>query len=225
VTPTAELVDSRRPAVVAQAGRRRAGIDWLAWEDPTRRFTVLRTPLVLAAAVAALIAGCSSGSDELSATAQWADGVCTARTDLQQSVAALDDSLTFTPGSGSALEDAKTQVSDRVEAVKESASGLKSAIEEIPADSDGEISAAQAELKSAAADVEAGLSEVGSAAASATSAGSASEFITALTEVTTAAAATKNSVARLGDQLSGYAQSGSEQVQQAFSEAPACQTS
>lgn len=181
--------------------------------------------VVAALAVAALVAGCSSGSEELSAEAQWADGICTARADLSQSVGELNDSLTFTPGSGTALEDAKTQVADRLDAVKTSAAGLKSAIDDVPADTQSEITATQQQLSNDIAGIELSLNAVGTAAQSAASAGSPADFITALAEVGTAASATKTAVTQFADQLSGFAESGSEQLQQAFGEAPACQSS
>lgn len=182
-----------------------------------------RAPFAVVVAAVVALAGC--GSDELSAEAQWADGVCTARADLQQSVAALNDSLTFTPGSGSALEDAQTQLTDRVEAVKTSAAGLKSAIEDIPTDAQSELTAAKEELSAGVADVQESLTAVGTAAQAAASSGSASEFLTALVEVGTAASTAKTAVTQLADDLSGYADSGSEQLQQAFGEAPACKNS
>jgi chromosome segregation ATPase len=183
-----------------------------------------RTPLALALAAALFAAACSSGSDELSADAQWADGICTARADLDQSVAALNDSLSFESGSGSSLEQAQTQVTDRVEAVRTSAADLKAAIEDVPADAESEIAAAQQELQTASADVQESLTAVGAALTAASSAGSAGDFITALAQVATAASATKNAVTQLADDLSGFRESGNEQVKQAFADAPSCQT-
>jgi hypothetical protein len=185
----------------------------------TRRIAVLPLAALLAAG---LLTACEESSEDLAAGVQWADGVCSARSDLSEAVSALNDSLTFDPAQASSLDQAKTQVQDRVDAVRQAGADLKAAVADVPDGVDADVAAAQEDLTTEAADVTESVTAVGDALSTATSATSAGEFATALAAAGVAAAAAKNAVGEFADTVQGYGSSSSSALKDAFNEAPAC---
>lgn len=183
-----------------------------------RRALIL--PVCLALGLTALT-GC--GSDELSPEAQWADGVCSARTELSDSVDALKDALTFDVSAGLAgLQDTKAEITDAAESVQQSATDLRTAINDQPDGVDAEVADAKNALTQSADTVKDSIEATAQAVSEAGSAAGVQEFVTALGAAATTLASTGAAVTALADQLRSYRDSASSTVKQAFEDAPAC---
>jgi hypothetical protein len=177
--------------------------------------------------LAVLLVGCGgeddAGGDELSAEAQWADGVCSARSELNTSLRALNDSIQFDSGSDAdSLEQAQTEVAERLDAVRQSATDLRDAIRDAPAGLDGALADAQQDLSTSADDVRTSVDGIGQAATDMADAQTVRQFTAAASGALTAVTATGNAVGGLADDIAGYARSADDAVQQAFDEAPSC---
>jgi hypothetical protein len=178
--------------------------------------------------LAVLLAGCGSdedqGGDELSAEAQWADGVCSARSELNTSLRALNDSIQFDSGSDAdSLEQAQTEVSERLDAVRQSTADLRDAIRDAPAGLDGALADAQQQLSTSSDDVRTSVDGLAQAASDMADAQTVRQFTSASAAALTALTAAGNAVSGLADDVRGYARSADDAVQQAFDEAPSCQ--
>lgn len=183
-----------------------------------RRALALPVSLVLAAAP---LAAC--GSDELSPEAQWADGVCSARADLADSVTSLKDALTFDPSAGLAgLQDTKDEIGDAVATVEQSAADLRTAIDDQPDGVDAAVADAKDALAQSADAVRSGLDSTKQAVSTLGSATGVQEFVAAIGSAASTLATTGDAVTALADQLRGYADSAQSSVSQAFKDAPAC---
>jgi uncharacterized phage infection (PIP) family protein YhgE len=183
-----------------------------------RRVPALTVSLLL---LAVPLAAC--GSDELSPEAQWADGVCSARAEVSDSVDALKDALTFDASAGLAgLPDAKTQIADAAQSLEQSVADLRTAIDDQPDGVDTEVADAKSALTQSADAVRDSIDTAKQAVSQVGSAGGVQEFVAALGAAATTLAGAGEAVTALADQLRSYRDSASSTVKQAFEDAPAC---
>jgi hypothetical protein len=157
------------------------------------------------------------------AAVTWADGVCSASTDLRDSVRA-GESLQFDPSSSStSLDQAKAQVRDRVTTVQQSAAALASALSAVPPGADPALTAAQQQLQTAAGRAQAATEQLGAAADQVAAADTATEVAAGLVALKAALTGTANDLATYLESLRATVTSGEDALRSAFGGAPACQ--
>ncbi|MBB5788971.1 hypothetical protein [Jiangella mangrovi] len=178
-------------------------------------------PRVLALALTVVLAAGCSGDD--SPTTQWADGVCSAWSELRTNVSGLTSGLSLDALTPEALESLRTEVEDRLSALQASAENLADAIRDTPEGADQAVEDAQQEMSSDADDVRAGLDSVGQALQGVANATSAQDVTAALDDAQAGLTATGQALTTLGDTVGGYASAADDTLQQAFDEAQSCQ--
>ncbi|RIQ21812.1 hypothetical protein [Jiangella rhizosphaerae] len=166
-----------------------------------------------------LVAGCS---EEASEEEQWADGVCSAWTELAADLRGLSAGLDVDSLSRESLEGLRTEVEDRVDAVRASAQDLVDAIADAPEGADEPVEDAQQELGDDAADVRAGLDAVGQALQELGGAATGEEVTGALSEAQTALTHTGQALSTLGETVAGYLAAADDTLRQAFDDAQSC---
>jgi hypothetical protein len=194
------------------------------------------TAIVLTASAAVLLVGCgntdsaqqspsvaSAPSAAPDAGVTWADGVCSASSDLRTSVAGVGAALKVdrSPSAGS-LASLRTEVRDSVTAVQQSAASLDSALSAVPQGADARLTTAQQQLQTAAQQAHAAIDELGTAAGQVTNAGSASELAAGLRPLRAALTGTADALAAYFTSLQGMVNGGEQAVRDAFGGAPAC---
>lgn len=178
-------------------------------------------PRVLALALTVVLAaGC--GEDDSPAT-QWADGVCSAWSELRTDVSGLTSGLSVDARTPEALESLRTEVEDRLAAIRASAQNLADAITDTPEGSDQAVEDARQELSDEADDVRAGLDAVGQALQGVAGATSREDVTTALSGAQAALTETGQALTSLADTAGGYASAADDTLQQAFDDARSCQ--
>jgi hypothetical protein len=183
----------------------------------------------------ALLAGCSDTGGGSSPTAQasgdadagvvaWADGVCTATTDLEAAVQEVSTGLQVDPtASGEALDRARTEVAERVGAVRVAADDLRAAVSTSPPGVlSKELAAAQDELSATADRAHAAVEELAAQGAALADAGTPAGTAAALTAAGGALAAVGTGVQTYLASLRESADSQDPVLREAFAEAPAC---
>jgi ABC-type transporter Mla subunit MlaD len=200
--------------------------------------TLSRATTIVVLGSALLLAGCSdsdSGSDTGSTSAAteptptptsaaaiaWADGVCSASTELQESVRAVRGTLQFDPSTAS-LGQARQQVRDSVTAVQQAATSLGTALA-ASAGSGSELAAAQQELQAASQQAKQGADELGAAAGQVTDARTPAQLATNLGALKAALSGAANDLETYLATLRSTVTGGGQAVQDTFNAAPACQ--
>jgi hypothetical protein len=201
-----------------------------------------RTVVAVALSVVVLLAGCSgsdSGDGEPSATSTgtpsasgsadagvvtWADGVCSATTDLETAVQGVTTALQVDPtASASALEQAKTQVGERVGEVRVAADDLRAAINTSPPGVvSSQLAEAQGQLTASADSARAAAEQLVTQGGAIADAQTPAETVAALTAAGTALATTSAQIQAYLTSLSETAQNRDPVIREAFASAPAC---
>jgi hypothetical protein len=153
----------------------------------------------------------------------WADGVCTASTQLETSLRAATSSLQIQPGAaGTAIDQAKAQASERGAAVKQDAAGLRTAIAAVPAEAGESVAAARQELGTASDRASTAVDQLSAKAQQLSAAQTRAETVSAVASLGAALAATATGVAGYLDALRQTTASRDPVVRDAFATAPAC---
>ena len=193
------------------------------------------TTIVVALSAAVLLAGCSdsnsaSGSGSGSPTPTpdaavvWANAVCSASTDLRESVRDAREALPADrAGSATSLEQTQAEVSDHVDAVKQSAAALAGTLAGVPVGSGPQAAETRQKLETASRGAQAAVEELRAAAGQVAEAQTAAELTTALATLRSALTGTADDLATYLESLRTTV-SGREQVaRDTFGAAPACQ--
>jgi uncharacterized phage infection (PIP) family protein YhgE len=178
-------------------------------------------PRVLALALTVVLAAGCSGDD--SPATQWADGVCSAWSELRTDVSGLTTGLRLDALTPEALESLRTEIEDRLAAVQASAQNLAEAIADTPEGADQAVEDAQQELSDEADDVRAGLNSVGQALQGIAGATSSQDITTALSDAQAGLTETGQALTSFADTAGGYASAADDTLQQAFDDAQSCQ--
>ena len=193
--------------------------------------------------VAALLAGCSESSDGepdagSSATetpgatgdtadpgvVTWADGVCSATTDVETAVGQVTAALQVDPAaSDTALDQAKAQVAERVGAVRVSLDDLRAAISTSPPGVVNEqLTTAGQQLSTTTDRARAAADQLQAQGQALAAAQTPAEIASALTGAGAALAAASAGIQAHVAALRDTAQSRDPVVREAFEQAPAC---
>lgn len=179
------------------------------------------TALTALLAPVVLVAGCSD--DEPSPTTSWADGVCSARSELSTDISGLTDGLSLDSLSPESLQSLETELQDRIAAIRASAQNLADAITDTPDGADQAVEDAQQELSTDADDVRAGLDSVEQAFQGLSDASSGEDVTAVLSDAQAGLTATGQALTSLGDTVDGYASAADDTLQQAFDDAQSCE--
>lgn len=178
-------------------------------------------PRVLALGLAVVVL--TACSDDSSPTTQWADGVCSAWSELRNDVSGLTEGLNLDSLSPEALDSLRTEIEDRLSAIQASAQNLADAITDTPEGADQAVQDAEQQMSDEADDVRAGLDSVGQALQGVAGATSAAEVTSALSDAQAGLTQTGQALTTLGDTVGGYASAADDTLQQAFDDAQSCQ--
>jgi TolA-binding protein len=178
-------------------------------------------PRVLALALTVVLAaGCS---DDASPTTGWADGVCSAWSELSADIRGLTDGLSLDSLSQESLQNLQTELEDRLSAIQASAQNLADAITDTPEGAGQAVEDAQQELSTDADEVRAGLDTIGQAFQGLSAATSGEDVTAVLSDAQAGLTATGQALTSLDDTVRGYASAADDTLQQAFDDAQSCQ--
>lgn len=167
-----------------------------------------------------LLAGCGG---ESSPETEWADGVCSAWSELSSDLRELTGGLGVDSLSPEALAELRTEIEDRADAVGTSARNLADAIADTPEGAGQAVENARQELGDDADDVRAGLDSAARALQELASASSADAATGALSDAQAALTQTGQALSSFGDTVTGYVSSSDDALREAFDDAQSCQ--
>lgn len=182
--------------------------------------TPVRPRLLPLALTVVLAAGCSESE---SPTTQWADGVCSAWSELSADVSGLTEGLSLPNLSQESRDSLRTEIEDRLTAVRASAQNLADAVTDTPEGAGQAVEDARQELGDEADDVRAGLESVGQAFQGLSDASESQDLTAALSAAQAGLTATGQALTALGDTVGEYASTADDTLRQAFDDAPSCQ--
>ena len=174
------------------------------------------------------LAGCSgssspSESPSLSASAQWADSVCTSAASVQSSLDALGSDLTYDPAQGdSAVEQMKATLKGQADQVQASVNQLSTTIAAAPVDAQGSEQL-KTELSNADKSFDESVQTAADAVQKAADAQTTKDFVSAAAEALIAVKAADASAESFTTNLTTAASGANSELSAAFSSAPSCQ--
>ncbi|TDC52898.1 hypothetical protein E1212_07070 [Jiangella ureilytica] len=180
----------------------------------------MRPRLLVLVLTVVLATGCAE--DDSPAT-QWADGVCSAWSELRTDVSGLTSGLSLDAVTPEALDSLRSELEDRLAAIRAGAQNLADAIADTPDGADQAVEDAQQELSGQTDEVRAGLDAVGQALQGVSGATSGEDVTTALSDAQAGLSETGQALTALGDTVGGYASAADDTLQQAFDDARSCQ--